>query len=114
MNLVTAAKMLALLEQTPHDGLEDDAYFIIHRLLKTEIRKGEDESVLLEARREFLHATREEILVWVGNKVQAMRMYRERTGSGLYEAKMQLEAGERQLNSKLEPEQANVEATSCG
>jgi hypothetical protein len=33
MNLITASNMLATLEQSRADGPEDDAYFIIHRLL---------------------------------------------------------------------------------
>jgi ribosomal protein L7/L12 len=69
---------------------------------------------MLNARRQFLIATREEVLMWIGNKVQAMRMYRERTGSGLYEAKKQLEEGERNLQSQATEKHGNVEVTSCG
>jgi ribosomal protein L7/L12 len=120
MNLVTAAKMMALLEQMPHEGPEDDAYFIIHRLLKTELRKGNYVSVLQEARRvqearrEFLEATREEVLMWIIDKVSAMKMYRNRTGSSLYEAKKQLEAGELQLSQELASDQGKAGVTSCG
>jgi hypothetical protein len=114
MNLVTAATMLATLEQSRADSPSDDAYFIIHRLLTTEVRKGDDPTAMLNARRQFLIATREEVLMWIGNKVQAMRMYRERTGSGLYEAKKQLEEGERNLQSQATEKHGNVEVTSCG
>jgi ribosomal protein L7/L12 len=124
MNLVTAAKMMALLEQMSHEGPEDDAYFIIHRLLKTELKKGEDAGVLHAARMEFLCATRKEVLVWMGDKLRAVKMYRERTGSGIYEAKSQLEAGERSLQTAIsglemdktamsELKIAKVEVTSC-
>jgi ribosomal protein L7/L12 len=115
MNPVTAAKMLALLEQSPMPTPEDDAHFIIHRLLRTEVRKGKAEAALFDAQREFLEATREEVLVWLGGedgcKPRAMKMYRERTGSGLYEAKKQLEAGAARLNA-LEQQLSGV--TSCG
>ncbi len=114
MNLATAEKMLALLEQSPLPVPEDDAHFIIYRLLRTEIRKGNDASVLQEARREFHEATREEVLTWLGSRVHALKMYRERTCSGLYEAKMQLEAGASKLNEAAEYKQPSVEVTSCG
>lgn len=110
MNHVIASTMLAILEQSHADNPYDDAYFIVHRLLTAEVRKGDDPEVMLNARRQFLIATRDELMVWIGNKVQAMRMYRERTGSGLYEAKMQLEAAERALRISGN---TKVEVTSC-
>jgi hypothetical protein len=117
MNLITASNMLAALEQSRADGLEDDAYFIIHRLLTAEVRKGSEPTAMEKARRLFLLATREEVLVWMGDKVRAMRMYRERTGSGLFEAKKQLEAGERSMERSVIEKitmQSTGEVTSCG
>jgi ribosomal protein L7/L12 len=46
-----------------------------------------------------------------------MRMYRERTGSGLFEAKKQLEAGERSMERSVIEKitmQSTGEVTSCG
>lgn len=116
MNIVTAAKMMALLEQVPNEGPEDDAYFIIHRLLTAELRKGNDAAALQNAKQDFLEAIREEVLVWIGDeKVRAIKMYRERTGSGLYEAKKRLEAGEKSLNASMqELKMDKVQVTSCG
>jgi hypothetical protein len=123
MNIATASKMLALLEQSQHEGPEDDTYFIVHRLLTSEIRRGADPKLLHAARVEFLKATREEILLWLGNKVAAMRAYRERTGSGLYEAKKALEAGEEEVERvmgglRMDSESPDIRTslgvTSCG
>jgi hypothetical protein len=121
MNLVTAAKMLVLLEQSQHGGVSDDAYFIIHRLLKAELRKGNDPEVLDAAYREFGKPSLEEIKIWNGgNKVGAIKAYRERTGAGLYHSKKAMEAAEQECalaGVGQEVLQANEEisgVTSCG
>jgi ribosomal protein L7/L12 len=111
MNLITASNMLASLEQSRADGPEDDAYFIIHRLLTAEVRKGNEPTAMEKARRLFLLATRDEVCVWLSDKVLAVKMYRERTGSGLYEAKKQLEDGS--LRESISA-QSTGEVTSCG
>ncbi len=117
MNLVTAEKMLVLLEQSTPEGLEDDAYFIVQRLLKAELRKGNDAVVAQTSEAEFLLPTRAELTMWnlghSSNKVHAMRAYRDRTGSGLYHAKKALEAG---VALRFDPEVEHISSlvTSCG
>lgn len=92
MNLLTAAKMLVLLEQSPPDDNDDDAYFIIQRLLRRELTKA-----TTEVTEHALRATREESLLATSDKVRAIKMYRERTRKGLYDAKIAVEEGARQL-----------------
>jgi hypothetical protein len=116
MNLVTAAQMLVLLEQTQQDGPEDDAYFIIHRMLRAELRKGNDPAVLQEAYREFGRPTDFERRLWFsGNKVDAIKKYRDRTGAGLYQSKKSLEAVEQECATTMLLSNQDISGvTSCG
>jgi hypothetical protein len=116
MNLVTAAQMLVLLEQTQQDGPEDDAYFIIHRLLKAELRKGNDPAVLQEAYREFGRPTDFERRLWfAGKKVEAVKNYRDRTGAGLYHSKKALESFEKECAKTMLLSNQDISGvTSCG
>lgn len=118
MNLVTAAKMLVLLEQSQHSGIEDHAYFIILHALKAELSKANDPEVIRNARQEFIEPNVIESNLWFGGrKVDAIKMYRERTGFGLYESKKALEAAELKhaqaiLKDSLAEEFSRI--TSCG
>jgi hypothetical protein len=116
MNLVTAAQMLVLLEQTQQDGPEDDAYFIIHRLLRAELRRGNDPTVLQGAYQEFGKPTEAEMNRWfVGDKVNAIRSYRERTGAGLYHSKKAIEAAAyKHVQEVLQASNQPSGVTSCG
>lgn len=99
MNLVTAAKMLVLLEQSSPSGDDDDSYHIIMRLLKREVRRAEDIAAYQAAQHDFMLATLEESMLATHDKVRAIKMYRTRTQSGLYHAKQAVEAGARLLES---------------
>jgi hypothetical protein len=116
MNLVTAAKMLVLLEQTQQEGPDDDAYFIIHRLLKAELRRGKNPAVLQGAYHEFGKPNDFERRLWLsGDKVSAIQNYRERTGAGLYHSKKALESFAKDCASEmLLSNQATSGVTSCG
>lgn len=116
MNLETAAKMLVLLEHTQQDGPEDDAYFIIHRLLSAELRKAPSARVLQDAYSDFGNPTEAEKQIWFhGNKVTALKMYRERTGAGLYYSRKALEAAEQDRSQEVLRDHEKVSGvTSCG
>lgn len=118
MNLVTASQMLTMLEASQHDGVSDDSYFIIQRLLRAELRKAHFSQVPMQ--RTFTEIDKpspEEIQAWQsGNKVLAIKLYRERTRSGLYESKKAMEAYEAQwLQEQRDKHNAvGPEVTSCG
>lgn len=97
MNLLTAAKMLVLLENSAPSGHDDDAYFIVQRLLKSEIRKAHTEEKKTAS---DIRATYAESLLAPCDKVRAIKMYRERTKRGLYEAKIAIEEGARLIEQQ--------------
>lgn len=116
MNLLTAAKMLVLLENSAPSGNDDDAYFVIQRLLHSEIRKAHTED---QATASDMRATYTESLLATSDKVRAIRMYRERTKRGLYEAKVAVEEGARLIEQEEAKKILNnpytvSEVTSCG
>jgi hypothetical protein len=93
MKLTTAAKMMALLEQDGPPTLDDDAHFIIFRLLRAEIRKGNGREILEHERRAAMKATSEEVARFMVDKVGAVKAHRTRTQSGIRDAVRMLEAG---------------------
>ena len=110
MNLLTVAKMLVLLEQSPPDDNDDDAYFIIQRLLKAELRTAESE----EQRTAIdMRANYAESLLAQCDKVRAIKMYRDRTKSSLYDAKIAVEEGARLIERQEAKKIVASGVTSC-
>lgn len=109
MNKIIAARMLAILNEDifPQDQ-NDDAFYIIKRLLESELRKAGKEN---QDFADFSHPNRDECLLWLaGNKVQAIKKYRERVGCGLYECKQRMDAVGDQMsainyNNSKQPEE---------